>query len=49
MNWEYERKQMIRHGLCVAVDWVEGVRGEGSGDDPFVMRLVDVFVDDGDV
>lgn len=44
MHREQEDEQMIRHALRIAVDGVEGVRREGRGDDPFVVRLVDVFV-----
>lgn len=37
---------MVRKTLTPAVHWVEGIAGIGGGDDPFVMRLVQAFVDD---
>lgn len=37
-------EDMVGEGLEVSVNRVECVGGEGGGDDPFVVGLVDVFV-----
>ena len=49
MNGKDKREEMVWHGLRVAVYRVEGMRGEGGGDNPFVVRFVDVFVDERDM
>lgn len=37
---------MIRNGLRVTVDGVEGMRSEWSWDNPFMMGFVNVFVEE---
>jgi hypothetical protein len=38
-------ENMVGDGLEVTIDWVEGVCGEGGGNDPLVVWLVNVLVD----
>jgi hypothetical protein len=40
---------MVWDGLEIAIEWVEGVRCEWSGNDPFVVWLVETLVDSGPV
>jgi hypothetical protein len=42
---EEEGEDVVGQRLGEAVDGVEGVRGEGGGHDPFVVRFVQAFVD----
>src|ERR1700760_4749961 len=46
LHWEEERKDVIRHALREAVNWVEGVRRKRRGQDPFVMGLVQSLVNE---
>ena len=39
-------EDVVREGLEVTVDWVESICGEGGGNDPLVVWLVDVLVDE---
>nr|POE65074.1 hypothetical protein CFP56_34742 [Quercus suber] len=43
---EDEGEEVVGHALRVAVERVEGVRGVRGGHDPFVVGLVDAFVQD---
>lgn len=47
LDGEEVRKDVVREGLEVPVNWMERVGGEGSGYDPFVVWLVNVLVDEG--
>jgi len=44
---EEEGEEVVRGGLGEAVEWVEGVGGEGGRHDPLVVRLVERLVDPG--
>ena len=44
---EDEWEDVVGDALAEAVDRVEGVRGEGRGHDPFVVRFVQALVEDG--
>lgn len=41
---EYEREHVIRQALDITVDRVERVRGERCGNNPLVVRLVQILV-----
>ena len=47
LNGEDVGKDVVGERLEVTVDWVESVGGEGGGNDPLVVWLVDVLVDEG--
>lgn len=49
LEGEEEGEDVVWHALRPAVKRVEGVAGEGRGQDPFVMRLVEALVDGWDV
>lgn len=49
MQGEEVDEEVIRHGLQIAVERVEGVRGERSGDHPFMVRFVKALVYSGPV
>lgn len=40
-----EGEDVVWHALRPAVKWVEGVAGEGRGQNPLVVRLVETLVD----
>ena len=42
---EDEGENVVWQGLGVAIKWVESVTGVWSGDEPFVVWLVNVFVE----
>ena len=46
LDGEEVGEDVVGEGLEVAVYWVEGVGSEGGRDDPFVVGLVDVLVDE---
>lgn len=45
MEGEEEGVEVVREALEEAVQWVEGVAGEGGGDLPYVVRFVKQLVD----
>ena len=45
LNGEEVGKNVIGEGLEVTVDWMESVCGEGSGDNPLMVWLVNILVD----
>jgi len=47
LNGDDVGEDVVGERLEVTVDWVESVCGEGGGDDPLVVWLVDVLVDKG--
>ena len=49
MHREEEDKDMVGEGLRIAVHGMEGVRCKGRGDDPFVVGLVEAFVEEGNM
>jgi len=49
MQGKEEDKKMVWYRLGIAIDRVEGMRGEWSRNEPFVMRFVDSFVDERNV
>ena len=46
LDGEEVGEDVVRERLEVTVDWVESVCGEGGGNDPLVVWLVDVLVDE---
>lgn len=42
-----EGEDVVRYALRKTVQWMESVAGEGRGNDPFVMRLMKLLVDEG--
>lgn len=49
MHWKQKDKKVIGYGLRVTVYWVECVASERSWNDPFMMRLVDVLIQERDM
>lgn len=45
MEGEEEGVEVVREALEEAVQWMEGVAGEGGGDLPYVVRFMKQLVD----
>jgi hypothetical protein len=45
LKWEEEWEQMVWNRLSESINRMEGMRGERSRHDPFVVRLVEGLVD----
>ena len=44
LHGKQENENVVRHGLQVAIEWVEGMTGERRGYYPSMVRLVDTSV-----
>lgn len=44
MKGEDEREKVVRHGLNKAINGVESMGSKWSGNDPFVVRLVEALI-----
>jgi len=49
LEGEDEGEEVVRDGLGITIHWVEGMRCEGRGDDPLVVRFMDILIEEGKV